>query len=312
MGRVWSMGEILVEIMRPKPDMPFHVTGEFLGPFPSGAPAIFIDTVARLGHSAGIIGGVGKDGFGKIVLDRLKRDGVDCSYIFKVEGKSTAVAFVSYTREGSRDFIYHVDNTPAVMVHDLDEIDIEADFFHVMGCSLMFNESFGKNIMELAERLWEKGTKISFDPNIRKELLGRQNVRDSIEPIMRKCSIFLPGVDELKLISGRNDADEAVDELFHDYKELEIVVLKRGKKGATVYTRSEKRDIPAVEVEEVDPTGAGDYFDAGFISALLDGKDPITAGKIATIAGALNVVAFGPMEGEINPEKIEKMMSQFE
>lgn len=129
---------------------------------------------------------------------------------------------------------------------------------------------------------------------------------------MKKCSVFLPGVDELKLVSGKSDVDEAVDELFHDYKELDIVVLKRGKKGATVYTRSEKRDIPAVEVEEVDPTGAGDYFDAGFISALLDGKDPITAGKIATIAGALNVVAFGPMEGEINPEKIEKMMSQFE
>ncbi len=309
MGRVWTMGEILVEIMRPKPDMPFHVTGEFLGPFPSGAPAIFIDTVARLGHDAGIIGGVGKDGFGKIVLDRLKRDGVNCSHVFEVEGKSTAVAFVSYTKEGTRDFIYHVDNTPAVMIHDPDEIDIEADFFHVMGCSLMFNERFGKNIVEVAERLWRKGARISFDPNIRKELLGKRNVLDTIEPIMKRCSVFLPGVDELRLIRRENDVDKAVDGLFQDYKELEIVVLKRGKKGATVYTRSERFDIPAVKVEEVDPTGAGDYFDAGFISAILEGEDPLMAGKIATAAGALNVTAFGPMEAEINPKRVREVIS---
>ncbi|MBE3138566.1 MAG: sugar kinase, partial [Actinobacteria bacterium] len=64
MANIWTMGEMLVEIMRPEPNMPFNENGEFLGPFPSGAPAIFADTVAKLGHSAGIIGGVGVDGFG--------------------------------------------------------------------------------------------------------------------------------------------------------------------------------------------------------------------------------------------------------
>ena len=67
---IWTMGEILVEIMRPDVGMPLHQTGEFLGPFPSGAPAIFIDTVARLGHTAGIIGGVGQDEFGDHCLTR--------------------------------------------------------------------------------------------------------------------------------------------------------------------------------------------------------------------------------------------------
>lgn len=307
MGHVWTMGEILVEIMRPRPDMPFHITGEFLGPFPSGAPAIFIDAVARLGHEAGIIGGVGKDGFGKNVLDRLKKDGVDCSHVFEIEGKSTAVAFVSYTKDGSRDFIYHVDNTPAVMNHDPDEINVEADFFHVMGCSLMFNESFGRNIIEVAERLWKKGTKISFDPNIRKELLGKQNVRDLIEPIMKRCSVFLPGVEELKLIAENDNVEQAVRTLFRDYANLEVVVLKKGKEGATVYTRDGRHDIPAFKVKEVDPTGAGDYFDAGFVSSILDGEDPITAGRIATVVGALNVTAFGPMEAAIDPERVKEL-----
>jgi len=59
MAEVWTMGELLCEVMRPEADMPLDETGIFHGPFPSGAPAIFIDTVARLEHSAGIIGGVG-------------------------------------------------------------------------------------------------------------------------------------------------------------------------------------------------------------------------------------------------------------
>jgi sugar/nucleoside kinase (ribokinase family) len=78
MTGIWTMGEILVEIMRPRPEMALDQPGEFLGPFPSGAPAIFIDTVARLGHPAGMIGGAGADDFGACVLGRLERDGVDC------------------------------------------------------------------------------------------------------------------------------------------------------------------------------------------------------------------------------------------
>ena len=72
MAAIWTMGELLVEIMRPRADMSMFEAGEFLGPYPSGAPAIFIDTAARLGHQAGIIGGVGSDDFGKCLLDRLE------------------------------------------------------------------------------------------------------------------------------------------------------------------------------------------------------------------------------------------------
>jgi len=109
------MGEILVEIMRPRPGIPLCESAEFLGPFPSGAPAIFIDTVARLGHRAGIIGGVGDDDFGRCVLNRLEVDGVNCDQVLRVANRSTAVAFVTYFEDGSRRFLFHIDGTPAVM-----------------------------------------------------------------------------------------------------------------------------------------------------------------------------------------------------
>src|SRR4051812_34160660 len=73
---VWTMGELLAEVMRPGRDQALDAPGAFLGPFPSGAPGIFIDAVARLGHSAGIVGAVGDDPFGRGILGRLRRDGV--------------------------------------------------------------------------------------------------------------------------------------------------------------------------------------------------------------------------------------------
>jgi len=57
MSDVWIMGELLAEIIAARAGMSLRETGQFLGPFPSGAPGIFIDTVARLGHSAAIISG---------------------------------------------------------------------------------------------------------------------------------------------------------------------------------------------------------------------------------------------------------------
>ena len=81
MAEIIVMGEMLVEIMRGQENEELYEPGVFRGPFPSGAPAIFIDTAARLGCSTAIIGGVGKDDFGKNILDRLRKDGVDCSHV---------------------------------------------------------------------------------------------------------------------------------------------------------------------------------------------------------------------------------------
>ena len=114
MGKVWTMGELLVEVMRPEENMEFHESLTFKGPYASGSSGIFIRTAARMGAEAGIISGVGKDGFGKCILDHLKADGVDVSYVLESERGSTGVAFVMYYSNGDRKFIFHWDHTPAV------------------------------------------------------------------------------------------------------------------------------------------------------------------------------------------------------
>lgn len=86
------MGETLVEIMRTEVDKPLNETALFSGPYPSGSSAIMISTVARMGHSCGIISGVGKDSFGECMLNRLRKDGVDVSKVLVDPDGSTACA----------------------------------------------------------------------------------------------------------------------------------------------------------------------------------------------------------------------------
>ena len=304
MAGIWTMGEILVEIMRPRAEMALHQTGEFLGPFPSGAPAIFIDTVARLGHPAGIIGGVGEDDFGRCVLDRLQADGVECRYVGRYPGAATAVAFVTYFEDGSRKFLYHIDRTPAVWARFDGSEDLgRPDFFHVMGCSLMANEDFRLEILKAAQCVFQQGGRISFDPNIRPELLRGRPLEDVIGPLLERCAVLLPGVAELALLSGVEDPIQGANRLLERYP-LEVIVLKRGKHGCTLLTRAAPLDIPAYPVQEVDPTGAGDCFDAGFLVGMLEGRSLTDCARLASAAGALNAQAFGPMEGSISRSRV--------
>jgi sugar/nucleoside kinase (ribokinase family) len=308
MKSIWTMGELLVEIMRPRAGMPLGRTAEFLGPFPSGAPAIFIDTVARLGIPAGIIGGVGEDDFGHCLLDRLETDGVDCSRVMRVPYRSTAVAFVTYSQAGSRQFIFHIEGTPASMAEfsAAEEIE-EPAFFHIMGCSLMVNDRFRENILRAMVSFHERGTSISFDPNLRPELLGGLDLKEIITPVLQHCSVIFPGKSELALITGKSDIQEGIDSLFEEWP-LETVVVKLGRYGSTIYTRSTGIGIPPYPVKEVDPTGAGDCFDAAFLCGVVEGLPIEECGRLASAAGALNAAAFGPMEGQISRKAVKEVM----
>lgn len=310
MKSIWTMGEMIVEIMRPHPEMPHGKTDVYLGPFPSGAPAIMISSSARMGVKSGIIGGVGRDAHGDMLVERLESFGVDCSKVLRSSNGSTGNAFVMYHDDGSREFIFHIAGTPATEsgVPDISDIE-DPGYFHIMGCSLTADKEYCRRIVETAVKFREHGAKISFDPNFRPELLKDGDFSSIIAPIIDNCSILLPGVDELKMIAGRNSVEESVAKLFEN-STLEVIGLKRGSKGCEIITREESRLIPAYKIVEKDATGAGDCFDGAFLAALVKGKNYYDAAWDGNAAGALNAAAFGPLEGDISVDNVESMVKE--
>lgn len=302
------MGEMLVEIMREKVNAELYEAETFRGPYPSGAPAICIDAAARLGCSTALIGGVGKDDFGKCLLDRLKKDDVDVSHVLESETCSTGCAFVTYFEDGSRKFIFHMGNTPAVWAKAPAKGDFEGvKYMHIMGCSLMADKTFAGEILKTMRGFAEEGTKISFDPNIRKELFTDDSITAVIEEVMQNTSVFLPGKEELLMITGEEEIEVAVRKCFA-YPKMEILVLKNGSKGSLLYTKDGVQEIGVYKVEQKDATGAGDCFDGAFLAGLIQGRSILDAAKMGAAAGALNAAAFGPMEGNITPETVWEMI----
>ncbi len=312
MAEIVIMGELLVEIMRPKEDIPLYQSDYFRGPFPSGAPGIFISTAARLGHSTAIISGVGNDDFGENIMRRLKHDGVDVSRVIIPEDGHTGIAFVTYFADGERKFLFYMDNSPCIKAKAPESMSGFEDtkYMHIMGCSLMADVNFAKEIMKFMNMLKSHGVKISFDPNVRLEMLKDRAVLDMLQEVFKNSSILMPGVSELKMFTGKEDINEAIKAVFEN-PSLEILVLKNGSKGSQIYTRKGLEvEQPIYKVVQEDATGAGDSYDAAFICGLAEGKSLADAAKMGAAAGALNAAAFGPMEGKISPETIREIIER--
>jgi len=308
--KVGCIGELLVEVMREKVDEPLGRPGTFVGPFPSGAPGIFIDTIARLGIEARFIGTVGKDDFGQMIIDRLKEDGVDISHIKVLDGYTTGVAFVTYFSDGSRKFIYHLSRaaTGQIYPEDVDPAYLSGlSYLHIVGSTISINEHCRQSCERAVNLAKDLGVKVSFDPNLRPELLSVEEIRKICQPILGRSDIVFPTADEAMMLTGKKSLKEACMALLKEGPE--IVVVKEGKSGSSVFTFEEEFHAPAFKVEEVDPTGAGDCYCAGFVAAILKGTSLKEAARFANAVGALAVTKKGPMEGAPTLNQVNQLIS---
>lgn len=299
LGPTLTVGEILVEIMATTRGNGFREPQALTGPYPSGAPAIFIDQVARLGGGACIVATVGADDFGALNTERLARDGVDVSAIRTDERLPTGSAFVRYREDGGRDFVYNIATSAAggiVLTPEVRAATERAGHLHVMGTALSIPGAWEVIAFALAS-IRTRGGSLSLDPNLRKELAGPE-VEERFRRLVGEADLLLPSGDELVAASGIDGGGEgkAVEALLA--MGVFEIVLKRGANGSSFFGAGGARiDCPAFAVEEVDPTGAGDCFGGAYLTCRRLGMQPGPALRYANAAGARNVARQGPMEG---------------
>lgn len=310
MLKIITIGEILVEIMAKNIGQDFLQPGEFLGPYPSGAPAIFIDQAARMGAACGIVARVGEDDFGLLNIARLKQDGVDTSRIRITPGYTTGTAFVTYFPDGNRKFIFHFAHSAAGMMRpeDIEEDYLkEAIYLHVMGCSLSASDGMRQAILKAIAIAKKHQIQVTFDPNIRPELLTGGEINTVFSQVLKATDILLTGRGEALALTVSNTLETAIFALKS--RGIKTIVIKDGAHGVRVYHDQEIIRIPSFPAREIDPTGAGDCFDGAFLASLSEGKDVRQAAIIANAAGALSVSQKGPMEGAAFKENILRFLA---
>jgi sugar/nucleoside kinase (ribokinase family) len=308
MGKIVTMGEILVEIMATQRGQSFREPGQLVGPFPSGAPAIFIDQVGRLGQPAGMIGCVGDDDFGWVNIERLRRDGVDTDGIAVLKDAVTGSAFVTYEENGGRHFVFNIVHSASGRLSAARVTEAQlagCTCFHVMGSSL-FSAGIIEAVHKAVSIVKSQGGQVSFDPNIRKEMLGFPGMREALASILRQTDVFLPSGDEVTLLVDAGEEAAAIEQLWA--LGVREIVLKRGSQGCTYFDRTQKVDVPAFPVNELDPTGAGDCFGATYVTCREQRMPLEQSLRYACAAGALAVTRKGPMEGTSSFAELDTLM----
>jgi fructokinase len=310
MAEIVTFGELLVEFVATRTGQTFDSPGAFEGPFPSGAPAIFADQAARQGASAAIAGCVGQDAFGEAVLQRLADDGVSIRSVARCADRPTGTAFVAYRADGERQFVFNIAQSAAGL---LDESVITPELFdgcgwlHIMGSSL-YNRGAIAAARAAMDEARRQGCKISFDPNIRPELIGPPEVRDALWETLQNCDLFLPSEADLRFFHPELASNDTVRK-FLERSSLEAVVLKRGAAGSVYADRKQRIEAPAFEVTEVDPTGAGDCFCGTLLACMVRGLPIEQALFRANAAGAMAVLRRGPMEGNSSMEELDRFIA---
>jgi sugar/nucleoside kinase (ribokinase family) len=313
-ARIGCIGDLLVEFVCSRKNGRHRHVDNYSGPYPSGAPGIFIDQAALLGAQCIFVGAVGDDAFGDVVVERLTNHGVVPALIKVVKGVPTGTAFVSYNDDGSRDFVFNIVHSAAAWFDDgattIDALAaFDLDFLHVSGSALS-DANMGAKVLRVCRALHAKSVPISFDPNVRKELIGDPAYFAAVREIVGMARIFLPSEEDAQTLFPDRSLSDFATELFA--RGAEYVILKRGDKGAEGVRRDgdhERADAHNVDIQ--DPTGAGDCFCATFVTLIATGNFTFRETlERANAAGALAVTKIGPMEGNSDLSAINALLAR--
>jgi sugar/nucleoside kinase (ribokinase family) len=308
---ICSVGELLVEFICTETDGRNLRAAPYVGPFPSGAPGIFIDQAARTCGRAVFAGAVGDDAFGQVLRDRLTQAGVALDLIRVVPDLPTGTAHVSYNSDGSRDFVFNIAASAAGRFPDGDAavdafLAAGVQVLHISG-STLGDPDMRARALAICQGLRAKGVAISIDPNIRTELMTDAGYLEVVRALMGMAAYVLPSdADAALLFPGQGFADWSAGLLAGG---TSVVALKRGAAGAVARDAGGTVQVPGHAVAVVDPTGAGDCFCGTLVPLLAGGMALPDALVRANAAGALAVMRLGPMEGNSTPAQIDAFLA---
>lgn len=285
--------------MRTQPDLPLNEAHSFVGPFPSGASAITISSAARLGWHCAFFGVLGRDAFADVLLNRLTADGVDLRGVVQDPGLFTGVAFVSYNSDGSRNFIYCMPQHDKIAAQMYDKVTNfnaweQVDWLYINGATLASSDDHRKVCAYAVEQAISNGSKFCFDPNIRTELGNAAEIRELCRPFIEKATLFLPNEAEIRSLF-QMDLESSLTEALK--LGPQVVGIKMGANGCLLASTKAIEKVDGFQVECIDPTGAGDIYNAACLVGYSKGFNLKNIGLFANAVAALSTKKQGPMEG---------------
>jgi ribokinase len=287
-NRIVVVGSLNMDLVVRMPQIP-RVGETLLGgvfkTFPGGKGANQAVAAARLGANVTMIGCVGNDAFGKEMLETLKKEGIDTSYIQVHEEAATGVALIQVDANGQNTISVASGANFQLTVATVKETLLSIGKFDALVMPL---EIPLDTVFTAAEIASQQGTKVLLNPAPAQVL--KQNLLELVD-------VLLPNEYELALMTGNPSLKsmaevQAVAEkmLAHGPRNLLVTM---GNKGAMLFNGKLATQILPYPVEAVDTTAAGDCFVGALAVGLCEGKSMIAAAEFASAAAAISVTRNG-------------------
>ena len=242
-----------------------------------GSCCIFAAQAAKLGLHVGMLGRVGNDAFGRLVLQRLQEAGADTQHMVVDPALKTGLT-IHLNQPDDRAMLTHLGSLNALTSADVTDVFL-ASARHIHYGSLFLHTGLLPEWISILQRAKNFGLSVSLDTNWDPDERWDSGLKQAF-PLV---DIFLPNDEETKRIAGVDHLIQAADYLREQVK---ILALKHGADGASVYQATESRE-QKVEPAALggDGIGAGDSFDAGFVAAWLRGLPVDQCLEVACFCG---------------------------
>jgi len=289
---------------------------------PGGAPANVLACTSKLGLNTAFIGKVGNDIFGQLLNTTLKNSGIDTKSLIISHKYPTTLAFVALDQEGDRSFSFYRNQTADCMITP-SEINISllsnTKIFH-FGSVSMTTEPSREATLYAVTTAKEYGALISYDVNLRELLWGNlDEAKEVISNVIQYCDIVKVSEEELVFLTGVEDIDKALMQLFMQNNGLKILVVTMGQKGCKATDGRNIVTANGYKVKTIDTVGAGDTFWGAFLYKILsshfdhdnpDEKSLFEALVFSNAAGALSTTKNGAIPSMPTYDEIVKLGKQ--
>lgn len=264
--------------------------------------------ISRLGHSVALMSVVGDDAPGKFILNTCALDGVDCSKVVVDPTIDTSINIGLVTADGERTFV--TNRNGSLWKFEYSHLDVSGfQSAKLLSLASIFNSPLinGPSLVKIFKSAKEHGLIICADMIMPR--LGEQlhDVREALSYV----DYFFPNYDEAALLTHRTDVKEITD-IFLECG-VKNVVVKMGKKGCYLRNKSlATRVATYTRIKALDTIGAGDNFVAGFITAILDGKELLECAKFANATATIAVQSVGATTGVKSRQEVDALYEQYE
>src|SRR6516162_8554598 len=250
--------------------------------------AIFANNLSVLGSRVGFVSRTGGDPLGENSLQWLAEGGVDVSQVRKVAGPVSTGLSVILQHTGYRNILTYPGTMFEMCFEDLD-LEYLASGRHFHLSSFFLHRALLPRAIELFATLKEAGLTVSLDVND-----DPSDQWDSgLWHVLPYVDVFLLNAREACKVAGLDDLQAAVAKLAAI---VPVVAVKLGGEGALAQKGEQRFTSPPFQVEFVDPVGAGDSFDAGFIYQYVRRADLQTCLDYGNLAGAFSITRPGGTE----------------